>query len=87
MRSRPDASTVTFDNGTMRESFLSCGSFRHLLALNEFVETSGALNGLEPNQTQAVCVDLVWKVSLLVTEAVNRNLEEVTGRELQLSCS
>ena len=57
------------------------------IALTEFLESAGALNGLDPKQAQAVCVDLVWKVSLIVTEAVDRNLEELTGRESQLSCS
>ena len=56
------------------------------IALNEFLETTGALNGLDPKQARAVCVDLVWKVGLIVTEAVDRNLEELTGRESQLSC-
>jgi hypothetical protein len=50
-------------------------------ALSEFLETSGALEGLDPKQARAVCVDLVWKVSLIVNEAVDRSL----GREL--SCS
>jgi hypothetical protein len=53
------------------------------LALNEFLEISGALNGLDPKQAQAVCVDLVWKVSQIVTEAVDRSLDLV-GR---VSCS
>jgi hypothetical protein len=57
------------------------------IALNDFLETTGALNGLDAAQARAVCVDLVWKVSLIVTEAVDRNLEELTGRETQLSCS
>ena len=57
------------------------------LALSDFLETTGALNGLDSTQARAVCVDLVWKVSLIVTEAVDRNLEELTGREPQLSCS
>jgi hypothetical protein len=57
------------------------------IALNDFLETTGALNGLDETQARAVCVDLVWKVSLIVTEAVDRNLEELTGREPQLSCS
>ena len=55
-------------------------------ALSQFLESTGALNGLDAMQARAVCVDLVWKVSLIVTEAVDRNLEELTGRELQLSC-
>ena len=57
------------------------------IALNEFLETTGALDGLDPTQARAVYVDLVWKVSLIVTEAVDRNLEELTGRESQLSCT
>ena len=57
------------------------------IALNEFLETTGALNGLDRTQARAVCVDLVWKVSLIVTEAVDRNLEELTGRASRLSCS
>ncbi len=56
------------------------------LALNEFLETTGSLNGLDPMQARAVCVDLVWKVSLIVTEAVDRNLEELTERRTQLTC-
>lgn len=56
-------------------------------ALSEFLETTGALNGLDATQARAVCVDLVWKVSLIVTEAVDRNLEELRGRETQLCCS
>lgn len=55
-------------------------------ALSEFLESSGALDGLDPSQARAICVDLVWKVSLIVTEAVDRNLEDLTGRESQLSC-
>jgi hypothetical protein len=57
------------------------------IALNDFLETTGALNGLDATQARAVCVDLVWKVSLIATEAVDRNLEELTGRKTQLSCS
>ena len=56
-------------------------------ALSEFLETTGALNGLDPTQARAVCIDLVWKVSLIVTEAVDRNMEELAGRETQLACS
>ena len=57
------------------------------IALSEFLETTGALSGLDPKQARAICVDLVWKVSLIVTDAVDRNLEELTGRESQLSCT
>ena len=57
------------------------------IALNEFLETTGALNGLDPKQARALCVDLAWKVSLIVTEAVDRNVEELTGRASRLSCS
>ena len=57
------------------------------LALNDFLETTGSLNGLNPIQARAVCVDLIWKVSLIVTEAVDRNVEELSGRASQLSCS
>ena len=56
-------------------------------ALSEFLEAAGALNGLDPMQARAVCVDLVWTVSLIVTEAVDRNLMELTERTTQLSCS
>ena len=54
--------------------------------LKEFLENTGALSGMAPAQAQAVCVDLVWEVRLIVTEAVDRNLEELTGRPSQLSC-
>jgi hypothetical protein len=56
-------------------------------ALSEFLETTGALHGLDAAQAQAVCVDLVWTVSLIVTEAVDRNLAELTEQKTQLSCS
>jgi hypothetical protein len=55
-------------------------------ALNEFLESAGALDGLDPEQARAVCNDLVWKVTVIVTEAVDRNLE-LTGREVRLSCT
>lgn len=57
------------------------------IALNEFLETSGTLSGLDPTQARAICVDLAWKVSLIVNEAIDRNLEELTGRASRLSCS
>jgi hypothetical protein len=50
------------------------------VALNEFLEETGALKGLDARQARAVCVDLVWKVSLLVEEAVERNVRELVGR-------
>ncbi len=56
-------------------------------ALGEFLDSAGALDGLDPVQARAVCSDLVWKVGLIVTDALDRNLEELTGRKARLSCS
>ena len=40
----------------------------NVLALNCFMETTGALEGLDNQQAQAVIVDLLYTVDLIVEE-------------------